>query len=105
MTGMTRRLLIPLLAALISGCALRDQDAPKQACSDPLGLYTGSAIQPCCVAHDQAYYNGGSERDRLAADTQMYYCIRDLGYPEDAESMFYAVRLFGRSRFHFKELP
>jgi hypothetical protein len=102
---MTGRLSILLLAALLSGCAVKDPDAPKQACSDPLGLYTRSAIQPCCIAHDQAYHNGGSERDRLAADTQMYTCIRDRGYPEDAESMFYAVRLFGGSRFRYKERP
>ena len=95
---MKRRLLI-LVFVLASGCALREEIG--SACSDPLRLYTELAYETCCVGHDTAYRVGGTEADRLRADQALYTCVRDRGYPKDADSMFVAVRAFGASRFHY----
>jgi hypothetical protein len=100
---MRRILLLGLVLASLS-CAARTDSPRTNTCSDPLGLYTATAYQPCCIAHDQAYAIGGSEQDRLVADRALYLCVRTT-QPDDAASMFVAVRLFGRSRFHYKEHP
>lgn len=100
--------LFLVLTGLV-GCAKPDTipvpvPQVEQSCSDPLGLYRDRSYQPCCVAHDRAYYVGGVEADRLAADTHLYYCIwRRSGSKAEAEVMFYAVRIWGASRFRFKE--
>lgn len=89
-----------LAFVLSSGCALRSE-SPRSACSDPLGLYTSQAYELCCRQHDTAYRVGGSEGDRLTADRALYVCIRERGSESDAASMFYAVRMGGRERFHY----
>lgn len=97
---MKRRLTL-VLCVLVWSCAAKVH-APANECSDPLGLYTNMAYQPCCHAHDVAYRVGGKEIDRLTADKALYSCIRDLGYASDAESMFVAVRVWGASRFRWR---
>jgi hypothetical protein len=89
------------LCVVLAGCAAR-LDAPN-ACSDPLGLYTSPSYEFCCRAHDVAYTVGGDESDRLTADKALYSCVRDRGSESDAASMFYAVRLGGRDRFHYRK--
>jgi hypothetical protein len=89
-----------VLCVVLAGCAAR-LDAPN-ACSDPLGLYTDAAYQGCCRAHDDAYQVGGTEADRLIADQALYQCVATFN-EDDADSMFFAVRLGGRSRFHYRE--
>lgn len=96
-----------LVAVLLISTACVDRQAPvtnSSQCSDPLGLYTRVAYRSCCATHDRAYAIGGSEPDRLAADRALMLCVAQYS-PEDAASMFTAVRLFGRSRFHYKEIP
>lgn len=94
------RAALVLAFVLASGCALKGD--PSSACSDPLGLYTASAYELCCRMHDTAYRVGGTEEDRLKADQALYTCVRDRGSESDAASMFYAVRLGGRDRFHYR---
>jgi hypothetical protein len=102
---MTRRGLCFLLVLLLAvpACAAREAgpDARRSSCSDPLGLYTDPAITSCCDGHDVAYRAGGTEQDRLRADVALMVCVRDRGFARDAESMFMAVRLFGRPRFKY----
>jgi hypothetical protein len=93
------RAALILAFVLASGCALKGD--PASACSDPLGLYTSRAYEPCCRAHDDAYEVGGGERERLKADQALYTCVSDRGSEDDAASMFYAVRLGGRDRFTY----
>lgn len=95
---MTRMGLVLVAWLACSGCALKSADS---ACSDPLGLYTDAAYQPCCLAHDAAYELGGTEADRLSADQALYQCVATFS-EDDARSMFYAVRWGGRDRFHYR---
>lgn len=90
-----------LAVVLLTGCAAR-LDAPKSACSDPLGLYTASAYEPCCKAHDDDYRAGGTEDDRLSADQRLYRCVARWS-EDDAATMFYAVRTGGSRRFHYRK--
>lgn len=102
---MTRSCLLAIVLLLSAACVDRQAPAtnPSQ-CSDPLGLYTLVEYRPCCLAHDQAYAIGGAEPDRLAADRALMICVAQYS-PDDAASMFVAVRLFGSSRFRYKETP
>lgn len=100
---MTIRVGLVISLFLLGGCALREHESPSSSCSDPLRLYTDARYGVCCDAHDEAYRIGGVEADRLAADQALYLCVRARGNEDDATSMFYAVRWFGKSRFRFKE--
>lgn len=101
---MRRPLLIIMLLVAASCAGHQPPTTNPSGCSDPLGLYTLPEYRPCCLAHDQAYAIGGSEPDRLAADRALMLCVARRS-PDDAASMFVAVRLFGSSRFRYKETP
>src|SRR5690606_31175142 len=49
----------------------------------------------CCVAHDYAYWKGGSYQDRLAADEALEACVSAVGEPEIALLMLAGVRVGG----------
>lgn len=49
----------------------------------------------CCVAHDYAYWKGGTEDERLEADKELRDCVVDVGEPETAELMLSGVRVGG----------
>ena len=50
----------------------------------------------CCVQHDMAYWKGGTESERLAADEALRDCvIETTGNHELAEAMFLGVRFGG----------
>ncbi|MFT3916511.1 MAG: hypothetical protein QM704_21260 [Anaeromyxobacteraceae bacterium] len=54
----------------------------------------------CCVRHDLAYWRGGTEADRLAADEALRACVRErTGDPVLAEGMFVGVRAGGTPAF------
>lgn len=55
--------------------------------------------QACCVAHDLAYWAGGSYADRQAADEAMQECVADVEAPEVAKLMWVGVRLGGSPFF------
>ena len=55
----------------------------------------------CCVQHDIAYWQGGTELQRLAADEQLRACV--LAKTDDellAETMFNGVRMGGSPWFY-----
>ncbi|WP_211197933.1 hypothetical protein [Permianibacter fluminis] len=49
----------------------------------------------CCVAHDLAYWAGGTYEDRSAADEALAECVADVGEPAIAKLMLAGVRTGG----------
>ncbi len=49
----------------------------------------------CCTAHDLAYWQGGSEAQRLAADQALLLCVAEVGEPQIAALMLAGVRVGG----------
>ncbi len=50
---------------------------------------------PCCLAHDKAYWQGGTWHQRRDADRQLKYCVERLGEPIIADIMLNGVRIGG----------
>ncbi len=50
---------------------------------------------PCCVAHDYAYWQGGTEQQRISADAELQQCVSTIGEPEIASVMLAGVRVGG----------
>lgn len=54
----------------------------------------------CCFAHDIAYWRGGTEADRLAADEALRQCVLEAtGDATLAEAMYLGVRFGGSPYF------
>jgi hypothetical protein len=51
--------------------------------------------QHCCIEHDFAYYAGGPEDARQAADGQLQACVQDASSRGLADLMYYGVRVGG----------
>ena len=49
----------------------------------------------CCIAHDLAYWKGGTYQDRLDADLALKQCVAELGEPTIGAWMLVGVRLGG----------
>lgn len=49
----------------------------------------------CCVAHDLAYWQGGTHQERLDADLALQQCVEQVGEPEIARLMLAGVRVGG----------
>lgn len=66
-------------------------------------LFTGHnpPFEECCNRHDYAYWKGGGDRRRKAADRQLRICVTQTGYKKLAWVMYSAVRLFGWKFFFF----
>ena len=55
----------------------------------------------CCFEHDIAYWMGGTEEERLAADIALRECVlQKTGNAELAELMFQGVRAGGSPYFY-----
>jgi hypothetical protein len=55
----------------------------------------------CCFEHDIAYWKGGTEEERLAADVALRECILEkTGNKELADLMYEGVRLGGSPYFY-----
>jgi hypothetical protein len=55
----------------------------------------------CCFEHDLAYWQGGTEAQRLAADERLRHCVlHKTGDPILAEAMYNGVRLGGSPYFY-----
>jgi hypothetical protein len=95
--------LRPAIAALLSGaiaaCATTDRIQPftSDGCSEfPDGTSTHRTLwRACCVAHDKAYWRGGTYDDRVAADRDLQRCVAAVGEPEIAQLMLAGVRVGG----------
>jgi len=54
----------------------------------------------CCLAHDIAYWKGGTEAERLAADEALRDCVlKSTGDAQLAETMYVGVRMGGSPYF------
>ena len=45
----------------------------------------------CCLAHDHAYWKGGSQAERERADLELSACVAKVGEPEIASLMMITV--------------
>ena len=98
--GRLRLAALLALASLLAACASPDVLRPFS--TDGCSLYpdrsasAGTDWCSCCVAHDRAYWRGGSEDDRLQADQALRTCVQDrTGDPGQAALMYRGVRLGG----------
>lgn len=67
------------------GCSLFPEGTPAQQ----------SLWLNCCVAHDRAYWLGGSYEARQTADDALAACVAEVGEPEIALLMLKGVRAGG----------
>ena len=51
--------------------------------------------QHCCLAHDAAYWLGGTEPERLKADQELYSCVKATGDDSPARLMYLGTRAGG----------
>jgi hypothetical protein len=92
-----------LLAALLMGSACTAHRAGlRPFTSDGCSLFPDRSLAgsadwcACCVEHDRAYWRGGTEQERLAADQRLEQCIaRTTGDAQLAATMLAGVRLGG----------
>jgi hypothetical protein len=63
----------------------------------PDSALTGQAHQflGCCLAHDKAYYQGGTPVEHAQADLTFKDCLKAIGHPEYAKVYHLGVRLGG----------
>ncbi|WP_269630339.1 hypothetical protein [Pelomonas sp. BJYL3] len=88
------------LSSLLAGCASPNTLRPFT--TDGCSLYpdrsasTGKDWCTCCVAHDRAYWRGGTEAERLKADEALRACVLErTDDPARAATMFQGVRMGG----------
>lgn len=74
--------------------------------SDGCSLFPDSSIITaddwcaCCLEHDIAYWKGGTEAERLAADEALRDCVlKKTGDAKLAEAMYMGVRMGGSPYF------
>ena len=67
----------------------------------PDGTFSDSTKwQECCVEHDLAYWQGGTEQDRRNADSQLMMCILEQTADSKLVGLIYnAVRAWGTPAF------
>lgn len=91
--------LLPFCLLLLSLNAQADGLSPfkSDGCSAfPDGLIGQRTLWlNCCIAHDYAYWMGGTEDERLVADNALEACVATLGEPEVALLMLLGVRVGG----------
>ncbi|MBB2487794.1 hypothetical protein H5407_21365 [Mitsuaria sp. WAJ17] len=92
--------VLACFVALLGGCASPNTLRPFS--TDGCSLYPDRAASigqdwcGCCVAHDRAYWRGGSEADRLRADEALRACVLErTDDPARAATMFRGVRIGG----------
>ena len=101
------RFVAPVLLSVLlaAGCATRTPPlAPftSDGCSlFPDGPFTNKLLwADCCLEHDRAYWQGGTEEERRRADLELKYCIlARTGDTNLAELVYNGVRLGGAPLF------
>src|SRR5262245_36687186 len=68
---------------------------PHRFTTDGCTLARDGPWQSCCVAHDMAYWCGGSAEQRQGADEDFRQCVGDIGGAKRATVMYGVVRLAG----------
>lgn len=90
-------LLVLLCLAASAGVADELKDFKSDGCSAfPDGTFEQNKLwRACCVAHDVAYWKGGSSAARKLADDALRVCVAKSGEPEIARLMLAGVRVGG----------
>ena len=100
-----RIILLTLFAFVIIGCekdsSLSDFESDGCSLFPDSSLITNQDWCECCYKHDLAYWKGGTETERLAADKELKRCILQKTESEElAEFMFQGVRFGGSPYFY-----
>ena len=96
-----RLLPLCLLLPLLSLASASQADGLKPFTTDGCSLWIdGTPEQPnlwrhCCVAHDLAYWKGGSEDERKAADQAIEACVTQAQGPGMGQYIYTNVRWGG----------
>lgn len=94
-----RTAFIALALGVLAGCATDAHIRPftSDGCSDfPDGTPSNKTLWlACCVAHDRAYWAGGTARERAQADAVLRACVANVGEPQIAALMLAGVRVGG----------
>jgi hypothetical protein len=90
------------LAATLSACSTAQVTQPftTDGCSmfPDHSLVSKADWCSCCVAHDLAYWRGGTAEERLKADQELQHCVQHAtGNKALGELMFAGVRTGGGS--------
>lgn len=102
----SRTFLINILACVLlsGGCAT--PSAPDEFTSDGCSLFPDGTLNDrsrwcdCCFNHDIAYWRGGREEERKAADKALRACVFErTGNKALAEMMYDGVRVGGSPAF------
>lgn len=100
------RLLGLMVIALLSGCSTSSSSLSPFT-SDGCSLFPDASLISkadwcsCCYAHDIAYWQGGSEAQRLAADEALRSCVQEKTDNQTLANLMYeGVRLGGSPYFY-----
>ena len=91
--------LMLVLLLLASPALQADELAPFT--SDGCSVFPDGTAQQqslwarCCIAHDLAYWKGGTQAEREAADHELQRCVSAVGEPGVADLMLAGVRVGG----------
>jgi len=80
---------------LVPSCALKGNVDYTPETSDGCTWTPDFDFKPCCVTHDTAYWQGGTEAQRLTADEVFKQCIIDVGHDVVGPLYYTGVRVFG----------
>jgi len=75
---------------------------PTKFKSDGCSWFPDGNYRDCCVEHDQAYFVGGSFKERRVADKQLYRCVKEKKGKFWAGMMWAGVRV---GAVHFLPTP
>jgi len=91
------RVMLFVVVLLLIACTSPIKPFTSDGCSSfPDGTFEqGELWLQCCVAHDFAYWKGGTYDDRLEADKELQMCVKEVGEPEVALLMLAGVRVGG----------
>ena len=100
------RIIIILLVLFVSGC----NGSGKQISdfkSDGCTLFPDSSLIDntdwceCCFEHDIAYWQGGTEEERLKADEALRECVREKTGNDNLAKVIYSGVRFGGSPYFY----
>ena len=91
--------VIVLLLVVMSVASIAQELKPFE--SDGCSIFPDGTLSQnklwlnCCIAHDKAYWIGGTDKERLQADQELNACVAGIGEPEIAKVMLAGVRVGG----------
>ena len=100
------RIIIVLLILILPGCN-GNKKLISDFESDGCTLFPDSSIMiesdwcDCCFEHDIAYWQGGTEEERLKADEALRDCIKDKTGNESLAKVIYRGVRFGGSPYFY----